>query len=250
MATDHLADRVRGFAGRVDRLRSPAAVLDGLHDVGRPLGLKPLGIWDLPRIFHRPEWPWKLDKTIFIYRGAPKGFIEHHRALYGKNGYSVMTLRARQTSAPFTFSEAETDAKANGSRKRWVFNFMRSYGFNDGLYCSLRGWTCIFVSAQLLALSRGDRAMLSVAAMCAVSRIEDMVLRPRKGAKKSRLLTARERDVLQQLAILGNNAAVAEALGISRNSVNEHLGHAREKLKVQSTAQALLSAYKFRLIEY
>jgi DNA-binding NarL/FixJ family response regulator len=127
---------------------------------------------------------------------------------------------------------------------------MRSYNFNDGLYCSFRRWNCIFVSPQLLALAPGCRALLTVAAQFAVGRIEDLAMQPRKGRKTGNLLTPRECEVLQQVAVIGDNAGVAKALNISLVSVDTHLSKARKKLGVKSTGQALLTAFKNRLIEY
>lgn len=92
--------------------------------------------------------------------------------------------------------------------------------------------------------------MLSVAAQFAVGRIEDLAMRPRKGHGKFGSLTPRECEVLQQLAIIGDNAGTAKALNISTVSVDTHLGKVRKKFGVKSTGQALLTAYKLRLIEY
>ena len=63
-------------------------------------------------------------------------------------------------------------------------------------------------------------------------------------------MTARELEVLQQRALLGSSAAIAEALNISVLTVDVHLRNARKKMKVEDTAIALLEAYKRGLIEY
>ena len=254
MTSDHvLSDRVQEFVNRVERLQTPTAVLDALYDIShRHCGLTPLGAWYLPREFKGQELTWHLGKTVFVHRSTPKDFVERYIALNRQNGFSFMSAKARRSSVPFTFAQAEKEAKSQRSPSQWVFAFMRGQGFNDGLCCAFRRWVCLFVSRQLLALSPGDRACLSVAGQFAVGRIEDIIMKPRKGGRKkpNGILTPRECEVLQQIAIIGDHTSVAKALNISIDSVDVHLRNARRKLKVKSTGQALLTAFKNRWIEY
>lgn len=76
--------------------------------------------------------------------------------------------------------------------------------------------------------------------------------RRREGAKPppKGVLTDREREVLQQVLFSGSNAKAAKVLGVGLSTVDETMGRVRHKLKVESTAQAVLVAYKARMIEF
>ena len=74
-------------------------------------------------------------------------------------GYGALTVKARRTSVPFTFAEAERDQCR--SQADWIFGFSRSYNMRDGLYCTYRAWAVVFVSTKLLALRPSQRAFLA-----------------------------------------------------------------------------------------
>jgi DNA-binding CsgD family transcriptional regulator len=244
-----MIDKAMGFVTRVERYRSPGAVLDALRDVSRQKGISIVAAWHLPESFVHQERTWKLDRTVFVRGNGGPAFAEHYRELYAKNGPSFMTLKAWRTSAPFTFAEAEKEAKARRAGGQWVFSFMRSHKLHDGLYCTFRRWACILGSTQLLALSRFERASLGGAAAFAVGRIEDIMPQP-KDRKPTNPLTARECEVLQHIALFGYTARVAKYLNITRGAVDAHLTRARKKLKVDTTLQAVLTAYKNGWIEF
>ena len=244
---------VRTFVDIAPRLRTIAAVLDWLDKLARPFGCRLIGIWELPPDFAQQLGLWQPGVNLFIHHDVPRTFWPHYAAEYRKHGYSFMSLKARQTSEPFTFSEAEDEAKARRQRNMWVFGFFRSYGYNDGLYCTSRRWAVVFVSERLLVLSPTDRLFLHAAAIRAFGRIEKIIMgRPRLRSQRKNgvRLTPREIEVLQATAIHGDAAAAGNALGISAETIETHLKHARRKFKVKHTAQALLSALKARLIEY
>jgi len=165
---------------------------------------------------------------------------------------NALTLKARRTSVPFTFAEAERNESV--SEANWIFGFLRSHNIRDGLYCTYRAWAVVLISSKLLVLRLSERAFLAAAAQAAIGQIEEIVnSRPKRQRRKkvdSFDMTARELEVLQQRALLGSNAAIAKALDISIQTVDVHLRHARKKMKVHDTAVALLEAYKRGLIEY
>jgi len=61
-------------------------------------------------------------------------------------------------------------------------------------------------------------------------------------------LTAREREVLQQLATGRANKAIADALSISEETVKSHVGNILAKLGAENRAQAIVQALKRRLV--
>ena len=247
-----LDHNVQLFAASVGGIASPGAVLDRLGNIVNPAGLRPLAVWFLPRTLTGAQWPWEDGETLFVDRHAPQDFyVEYRKGFEGNGGTSFTAKKARQISAPFTLVEAEKEARSQRAVNPWIFKLLRAHGIRDGLYCSFRRWQCCLYSAELLALSPGDRVLISTAAWLAVGRIEQLAMPPRKTKLKLLVpLTPRECECLQQLATYGDQAAAAAAIGITVNSMDVHLRAVRKKLGVKSTAQALLTAYKYGLISY
>jgi DNA-binding NarL/FixJ family response regulator len=61
-------------------------------------------------------------------------------------------------------------------------------------------------------------------------------------------LTARELDVLRQLALGRSNKEIGDALHISDETVKTHVGHVLSKLQVENRAQAIVQALKRGLV--
>jgi DNA-binding CsgD family transcriptional regulator len=246
-----LARAVQQFADDVGRLHTPLAVLVALQNVSLcTLGVQVLGAWALPRYFKDEITDWREGENLFFHPDVPRSFWPEYLKQFAEHGYSALTLKARRTSVPFTFAEAEPDD--SGGQVSWIFGFFRSYNIRDGLYCTYRAWAVAFISTKILALRLSQRAFLAAAAQAAIGRIEDIVNSRRKQRRQkvdTFNMTARELEVLQQRALLGSNAAIAKALNISVLTVDVHLRSARKKMKVEDAAIALLEAYKRGLIE-
>jgi DNA-binding CsgD family transcriptional regulator len=248
-----LARAVQEFVDDVGRLHTPLAVLVALQNVShRTVGLEVLGAWVMPRYFKDEITDWREGENLFFHPDLPPSFWRDYLKQFAEHGYSTLTLKARRTSVPFTFAEAERDESV--SRANWIFDFLRSYNIRDGLYCTYRAWAVVFISSKQLVLGLSQRTFLAAAAQAAIGQIEEIVNSRRKRRRGKKIdtfhMTARELEVLQQRALLGSSAAIAKALDISTQTVDVHLRSARKKLKVQDTAIALLEAYKRGLIEY
>jgi NarL family two-component system response regulator YdfI len=61
-------------------------------------------------------------------------------------------------------------------------------------------------------------------------------------------LTAREIEILRELARVGRNGAIAEKLGIAERTVKAHLESIYMKLGVESRAAAVAAAIQRKLI--
>ena len=250
---ERLARAVQQFADDVEQLHTPLAVLVALQNVSHcTVGVEVLGAWAMPRYFKDEITDWREGENLFFHPDVPRSFWPEYLKQFGEHGYSTLTLKARRTSVPFTFAEAERDESV--SQASWIFGFLRSYNICDGLYCSYRAWAAAFISTNILALRLSQRTFLAAAAQAAIGRIEELVnsRRKRRPGKKVETfdMTVRELEVLQQRALLGSNAAIAKALDISVETVDVHLRSARKKMKVEDTAIALLEAYKRGLIDY
>ena len=206
----------------------------------------------MPRYFKDEITDWREGENLFFHPDIPRSFWPDYLKQFAEHGYSALTLKARRTSVPFTFAEAQRDQSV--SQASWIFGFLRTYNIRDGLYCTYRAWAAAFISSKLLALRPSQRTFLAGAAQAAIGRIEEIINSRRKRRRGKKIdafdMTARELEVLQQRALLGSNAAIAKALDISIQTVDVHLRSARKKMKVEDTAIALLEAYKRGLIEY
>jgi DNA-binding CsgD family transcriptional regulator len=241
------------FTDDTAALCSPVAVLVALQNLSRStLRVSVLGTWSLPRYIKERVEPRQIGVNLWLHPDIPADYWPRYREKFAANGLSVLALKARVASVPFTFAEAGKDARQTTN---WVFGFMQDLGIRDGLYCVYRNWSLVFISTSLLALSPANRTFLAAAGQIAVGRIEQMVKAQgrsrRRNAKTAEAdLTPRELDVLQHRALRSSNAAVAKELEISVDTVEVHLRSIRKKLKVDDTAIALLEAYKRGLIEY
>lgn len=63
-----------------------------------------------------------------------------------------------------------------------------------------------------------------------------------------RELTTREHEVLQMLANGQRNSEIGEVLGVSTRTVEFHVGHILDKLKVRSRTEAILAGRRLGLV--
>jgi len=101
--------------------------------------------------------------------------------------------------------------------------------------------------AGIRAAARGDAL---IAPSVTRRLIEDFVRRPQANRTRSALspLTERERDVFTMLAGGLTNAEIADARGISEQTVKTHVAHILAKLGLRDRVQAVVFAYEVGLI--
>jgi DNA-binding NarL/FixJ family response regulator len=79
-------------------------------------------------------------------------------------------------------------------------------------------------------------------------RITGVLTTPRLGAELDAPLTVRESEVLKQVTLGATNRQIAETLGISYETVKEHVQHVLEKVGVDDRTQAALWAVRRGLV--
>jgi len=89
----------------------------------------------------------------------------------------------------------------------------------------------------VLETSDGGRVVL-----VAESEFDGLVAASNTGARRSPVLTGREREVLELVAEGLTGAVIAERLGVATNTVAQHLIAVRRKFGVRSSAAAVLAA--------
>jgi DNA-binding CsgD family transcriptional regulator len=102
------------------------------------------------------------------------------------------------------------------------------------------------VYVGLLAL--GFAALGLWAGRLLTPRPQARVFQRNDAAIRSLGLSARECEILEQLAVGGSNKEIARALGISPNTVKTHVARVYEKLEVQRRVHAIEKARELALI--
>ncbi len=135
---------------------------------------------------------------------------------------------------------------------------LTTFGLSEYVYEALRAGASGFLlkdspAEELLAgvriVARGD-ALLDPSVTRAV--IEEYGRRPRRRddlARKLEELTAREREVLEQLARGLSNAEIAAELVVSEGTVKTHVARVLHKLDLRDRVQAVIFAYESALVE-
>ena len=95
---------------------------------------------------------------------------------------------------------------------------------------------------QMLDDVRHGEAVISGAMATKVLEEWDQSSLDQKEQNPAAVLTAREFEVLEQVATGATNKEIGETLGISENTVKIHLRNILEKLKVQNRVQAAVKA--------
>ncbi|WP_342619832.1 response regulator [Rhodoferax sp. GW822-FHT02A01] len=104
--------------------------------------------------------------------------------------------------------------------------------------------------AQLQGIVKGQPPLSPAVARRLLKHFREPVatLAPVEDSTQQAALTAREREVLQELSRGVTLATIAENLGISRHTVGDHVKNIYRKLNISSRAQAALHAHNLGLM--
>jgi LuxR family quorum sensing-dependent transcriptional regulator len=237
------------FANRVDGLRTPTEVLDGLHGVcSTDLPLNVLGAARFSTKAAGVEII-QLGKSGFLHKSVPPGWWEEYTVL-AKKHFTPMIFLARSSLASFTWTETTRQFEPIGV-DRWSTELGLKYGMRDGLTYGVGGmWVVAFWSRKQLSniLPPPARIPICAAASVAALRLEQLA-----GADVDRIgttprLTPRELAVLRMVSMGHQSADVAQALGLGEETVRSHLKKAQAKLGVRNRTHAACDAVRQSLI--
>lgn len=131
---------------------------------------------------------------------------------------------------------------------------LTTFDEDEYVYAALRAGASGFMlkSAPPADLVRAVRVVHEGQALLApeVTRhlVEEYLRRPPKMTKGFPELSAREIDVLRQIAIGGSNSEIAEELCISEATVKSHINRIFTKLDLRDRVQAVICAYERGLV--
>jgi DNA-binding CsgD family transcriptional regulator len=236
------------YCGRIEALRSPSEVLDGLHAVTTQH--LPLAVLGAARFPMTGDWnSLQLGKSAFLHSSVPDGWWEEYCALaHGK--FRPMLFLAVTSLTSYTWTEARRMFQPIGVDK-WTYELALRYGMRDGFTCPVGGrWVVAFWSRKELSniITGPMRILIYAAASVATLRLDQLVdLDPSMLGSRTRL-TPRELAVLRLVSTGAQLREVARELGLGEETVRSHLRKAQSKLGVRNKTQAIAEALRQRLI--
>jgi LuxR family quorum sensing-dependent transcriptional regulator len=235
------ADEAFRFIEDLDRLETPAAILDAMETSLSRFGFDSFIVSGLPG-------PGEKVEEVVLLKKWPAGWFE----IYTGRDYvrhDPIIRRCRNSVQPFEWAEAPFDPEAE-PRSLEVMNKAGDFGMTQG-FClpihGIRGYeACISMSGSNLDLSTRTKPALHLMSMYAFERIRSH-LNPVK-THTSRRLTVREREMLVWAAAGKSAADTGDILGITERTVTAHIVSACQKLEATNKTQAVARALQYRLI--
>lgn len=161
----------------------------------------------------------------------------------------------KRATTPTTWSQFQSTTKVSAGQQQ-IFDEATEFGLQDGFYLPLHQPDGSMHGVSMMVSHRMDNdprilsalQMLAIYYSVAARRLGLTPADPPAGPDFSKLLTRRQRECLQWVRAGESPAAIAYRLTISEHTVNEHLEAARRRLKVRTTAQAVIEAIDKGLI--
>ncbi|RYE54438.1 MAG: autoinducer-binding protein [Rhizobiaceae bacterium] len=223
------------FIDRCPDYRTTGPILADLMQNARRVGFECL-------IFSGIPLPGEALEPLVELNGWPAGWFER----YVQGGYAdidAVCRHSRDTTRPFFWHEVPERSFSLAQARR-VANEAIEFGLRDGYLVpaySRRHWHALmsFSSPEKrLHLSSRERIAVNLMAMVTISAVETL----RSEQDRDRLLSPREREVLQWAAIGKTADEIGDILNISTATVRKHLQNVRQSYGVSSTLAAVALA--------
>jgi len=158
--------------------------------------------------------------------------------------------RCQQALFPFHWFDLEQEGRVS-DRERVYFDNLRSHGFVDGIALPVFGPTGIAayftMGSSVTPLTREPVILRTLQSVCHHMHLRNLELKGRAGLV-SRLLSAREVEVLQWMARGKSNTVIADILEVSPHTVDTIIRRAYAKLGASNRISAVLKAAASGLI--
>ncbi len=218
----------------------------------------------LERLFMKHAEPMGVDFFMFAQIVYPHGIINPTR-LIGSHDcdwfkfYDQYNLFiddpaakfARMTLQPFTWSWLEKSLDLNKS-EFIVMNESRNFGLSEGAVFPLHGVLGSLAGASVAGLhflpNRVELAALNMMVINAYNRAVD--IKKIFESENDIALTKRQRECLNWVQLGKSNDDIAAILGISSNTVKDHIEAAKRTFGVGTRIEAVVQARRAKLISY
>ncbi len=182
---------------------------------------------------------------VFFFQNWPRDWMERYMA-EGFVEHDFGVAEARATVEPFTWSEAFARRRLSAGERR-VWQAALDYGWADGFSVPIHGPGGYFGLVAMAGVrpleDRAARHALATLSRTAHERARKLAGPLADEAEPlAEPLTARELACLRWVAAGLEDPAIGRELGVSRNTVKDHLTNARRKLKADTRAQAVARA--------
>jgi DNA-binding CsgD family transcriptional regulator len=239
---DQLARRAFDCIAEMQRAESlPALTLSAralFGDVGLPY-------FALARFFKADRTP---DVSVISGEFHPAWSDRYTRSHYVRHSHIARELF--HTEQPYSWNEVMQRRPVDEAQQR-IKHEASEVGLADGLFTPVR-WSDGSYAAVVLAGPRPDmgdsfiRTSASVLSAYFAAESRRLVLRaPGEGVR----LSARQRECLAWVRQGKSSSVIAEILGISVQTVDEHIAQACRKLRVRTRTQAAVEASLAGLID-
>jgi DNA-binding CsgD family transcriptional regulator len=156
---------------------------------------------------------------------------------------------------PTTWSRFQSDNEVSEGQQQ-IFDEASEFGLKDGFYLPLHQPDGSMHGVSMMVPHRMDNDPRTLSALHLLAIYYSVAARrlglsppePPAAPDMSKILTKRQRECLQWVRAGESPAAIGYRLAISEHTVNEHLEAARRRLKVRTTAQAVIEAIDKGLI--
>jgi LuxR family transcriptional regulator, quorum-sensing system regulator BjaR1 len=221
-----------------DRLPSPELVADLLA--------RTLGQFGLDVVFVNDGTP-RGRHSMLVESGLPRELS----TLFQTQDYlqfSPVARMARHSFVPVLWTR-ETWINESDQRAHEFMRIVESFGIHQGLVVPVRGPAGVEADVSLsgarIDIPPDCVPLIQLLAYYGFVRTWQLNARP---ARPRRVLTARDRDVLAWAAHGKSTLEIAEVLGISTRSVEEHVRHACRRLGASNRTAAVAIAMRDGLI--
>jgi LuxR family quorum sensing-dependent transcriptional regulator len=226
---------------RISAAQTTDELIEELAKAAKQFGFDAVAIAAFPH----PNIPFE---QRVLARRWPNGWIEHYLS---QNYIEADPVFRHSKSAlrPFEWSEAKYDEKSKSAQ---VMNEAAEFGFASG-FCvptiTPYGPFNVAFGGRQSELTREDKGMLHLLAIYAQHRATELISRKVSAVSEVLSLSPREREVLQWCAEGKTSDSIAEALGISTQTVLTHVSGACRKLGTRSRTAAVAKAMHAGLIK-
>jgi LuxR family transcriptional regulator, quorum-sensing system regulator BjaR1 len=225
------------FVDAIERLSDPRAVIDLFDHELKRYGFHAWLITGLPNHGERID-------PLMMLNGWPKGWTETYTRLNLVQNDPVVAHCFRST-APFDWRDAPYDALTNPKAKE-VMDRATDFRMNEG-FCvpihSSEGFQAVVTMAgEQVEAARQVRRALHLMALYAYGKAVELCL-PKK-LPEARLLTKREREVLQWTAAGKTAWEISQILGVAESTVIAHLKSAAAKYDTPNRVATVVAALR------
>jgi LuxR family quorum sensing-dependent transcriptional regulator len=226
----------------LNRTHAPEAVMQRLADYLSRYGYTAFLITGLPVQRERLE-------PHILLNGWPAGWYERYtEAHHYRNDPCVK--RCFQTIEPFAWDELPPPLVAEA--KPWqVMHEATEFGLRQGLCVPLHDvygfQSVVTMAGPQIEMPPQARRLVHMVSLYAYGAAERAIRGPSPQDASERL-TEREREVMRWTAVGKTFWEIGEILGITEDTVNDHMRHVRQKLGTRNAAHSVAEAYRRREI--